>query len=214
LPDRTVPRVAARFVAGLRDIQPQGPYYLGGLSFGGLLAFEMARQLQSSGQDVALLVLMDPVTSWRWSMTKSVRRLRPERGSDLNRVSLTRLLLRGLKRFFTDRYAIATAGIVRRDVMRQGQAIFKVQIRMVRRYALQPYSGRTLVLRTAEWKRFDERDITRSLSGRTRVAMTPGTHMSMLSETNLATMAAIIREEMARVDSPRVLLPRLRHDVD
>jgi hypothetical protein len=85
---------------------------------------------------------------------------------------------------------------------------------MVRRYALQPYSGRTLVLRTAEWKRFDERDITRSLSGRTRVAMTPGTHMSMLSETNLATMAAIIREEMARVDSPRVLLPRLRHDVD
>jgi amino acid adenylation domain-containing protein len=39
--------------------QPQGPYYLGGWSFGGLIAYEMARQLQARKQEVASLILLD-----------------------------------------------------------------------------------------------------------------------------------------------------------
>src|SRR5262249_2379389 len=42
-----------------RALQPHGPYCLGGLSFGGVVAFEMARQLQQSGEQVALLALID-----------------------------------------------------------------------------------------------------------------------------------------------------------
>ena len=38
----------------------EGPYFLGGLCFGGMVAFEMARQLLEQGQEVALLVLLDP----------------------------------------------------------------------------------------------------------------------------------------------------------
>jgi Thioesterase domain len=45
----------------LRAVQPQGPYLLGGFCNGGLLAYEMARQLHEQGQTVDLLVLMDPV---------------------------------------------------------------------------------------------------------------------------------------------------------
>ena len=40
-------------------LQPEGPYFVGGHSSGGLVAFEMARQLRSQGKDVALLVLFD-----------------------------------------------------------------------------------------------------------------------------------------------------------
>lgn len=37
----------------LRSVQPKGPYFLGGWSFGGWVAFEMAQQLQNSGEEVA-----------------------------------------------------------------------------------------------------------------------------------------------------------------
>jgi len=50
---------AARYIEAIREKQPHGPYFLGGWSIGGVLAFEMARQLQSQGQPVALLALMD-----------------------------------------------------------------------------------------------------------------------------------------------------------
>jgi thioesterase domain-containing protein len=54
-----VEALAAHYVAAIRAVQPHGPYRLGGLSFGGLVAFEMAQQLIAAGEDVALLVLFD-----------------------------------------------------------------------------------------------------------------------------------------------------------
>jgi amino acid adenylation domain-containing protein len=55
----TVEEMAAHYVAEIKAFQPRGPYYLGGSSFGGLVAFEMAQQLQSKGDDVALLAFFD-----------------------------------------------------------------------------------------------------------------------------------------------------------
>ncbi|MFP2929327.1 thioesterase domain-containing protein, partial [Pyxidicoccus sp. 3LG] len=43
----------------LRTVQPSGPYFLGGWSLGGVIAYEMARQLRASGETVALLALID-----------------------------------------------------------------------------------------------------------------------------------------------------------
>jgi thioesterase domain-containing protein len=43
----------------VQRIQPEGPYYLGGHSQGGMVAFEMAQQLQRQGQKVALLALCE-----------------------------------------------------------------------------------------------------------------------------------------------------------
>jgi amino acid adenylation domain-containing protein len=51
--------MAAYYIEALRRVQPSGPYYLGGWSFGGLVAFEMAQQLLSSGHQVALLAILD-----------------------------------------------------------------------------------------------------------------------------------------------------------
>jgi len=39
--------MAAYYIKALRTVQPEGPYFLGGWSFGGLVAFEMAQQLLS-----------------------------------------------------------------------------------------------------------------------------------------------------------------------
>lgn len=55
----SVEEMAAHYVRAIGTIQPEGPYYLGGFSAGGLVAFEMARQLQRAGHSVALLSIFD-----------------------------------------------------------------------------------------------------------------------------------------------------------
>ncbi len=51
--------MAAHCIASIRGVQPRGPYYLGGHCFGGIVAFEVARQLWAEGEQVALLALFD-----------------------------------------------------------------------------------------------------------------------------------------------------------
>lgn len=54
-----IAEMVSYYIDQIRQIQPQGPYYLGGLCAGGVLAFEIACQLQAQGQAVALVALID-----------------------------------------------------------------------------------------------------------------------------------------------------------
>jgi thioesterase domain-containing protein len=54
-----VSRLAQLYAAELRGAQPRGPYYLFGYSFGGVVAFEVARELVAQGQRVGLVVMAD-----------------------------------------------------------------------------------------------------------------------------------------------------------
>ena len=56
----SVEKMAAEYVKEICMVQPEGPYFVGGFCFGGLLAFEVARQLREQDQEVALLLLLDP----------------------------------------------------------------------------------------------------------------------------------------------------------
>ncbi len=58
----TLEAMAAAHIKSLRIMQPEGPYLLGGYCNGGLVAYEMARQLHAEGQAVDLLVLINPGT--------------------------------------------------------------------------------------------------------------------------------------------------------
>ena len=51
--------IAAEHIRALREVQPYGPYYLGGHCFGAWVAFEMSQQLQRQGEGVALLAVLD-----------------------------------------------------------------------------------------------------------------------------------------------------------
>jgi len=55
----TIPQFASHYIERIRAIQPNGPYRLFGASFGGLVVYEMALQLQSAGEEVELLALID-----------------------------------------------------------------------------------------------------------------------------------------------------------
>jgi thioesterase domain-containing protein len=58
-PFDSLERMAAHYNDALRAVQPDGPYHLGGWSLGGLVAYEMARQLTAQGQLVATLAVLD-----------------------------------------------------------------------------------------------------------------------------------------------------------
>jgi thioesterase domain-containing protein/acyl carrier protein len=58
-PHQTVEEMAACYLEEIRRVQPSGPYMVGGHSFGGVVAYEMAQQLQRENQRVALLILLD-----------------------------------------------------------------------------------------------------------------------------------------------------------
>ena len=58
-PHETLQEMAASYIELMRQVQPTGPYLLGGWSLGGNLAFEMARQLEVQGERVELLALFD-----------------------------------------------------------------------------------------------------------------------------------------------------------
>ena len=65
--------VAAHYVEEMQRVQPEGPYAIGGYSSGGVVAFEMAQQLRTRGQAVAIIALFDSVavTSGQNKLTRS-----------------------------------------------------------------------------------------------------------------------------------------------
>lgn len=55
----SIEKMAALYKQEIQRVQPHGPYLIGGWSMGGIVAFEMARQLRQASEEIALLVLMD-----------------------------------------------------------------------------------------------------------------------------------------------------------
>jgi tyrocidine synthetase III len=65
--------MAMQYAEIIRSVQPRGPYYLAGWSYGGVIAFEIARQLEAAGEKVEMLMMIDsqfPVTYSRSGYTR------------------------------------------------------------------------------------------------------------------------------------------------
>jgi amino acid adenylation domain-containing protein len=61
IPDLDVGELAREYVAAIRRVEPTGPYRLAGVSFGGVIAYEVARALEAAGERVDVLALLDPI---------------------------------------------------------------------------------------------------------------------------------------------------------
>jgi thioesterase domain-containing protein len=74
--------MAAEYLREVKARQPHGPYHFCGYSFGGLVAFEMARQLSESGDEIGLVGLFDTMMSpLRWPAHSGSRHYSPSLGS-------------------------------------------------------------------------------------------------------------------------------------
>jgi thioesterase domain-containing protein len=95
--------MARDYISAIRSIQPHGPYCLAGHSFGGLVAFEMARSLRSEGEPVGYVGLLDTILHKRyWSIYARV-----DKGLRITREEIGKLSKRPLKD--TVRSALARA---------------------------------------------------------------------------------------------------------
>ena len=57
--EKSVEEIAKQYIKEMKEIQKDGPYYIGGWSFGGIVSFEMARQLVNSGEEVKKLIIIE-----------------------------------------------------------------------------------------------------------------------------------------------------------
>jgi amino acid adenylation domain-containing protein len=75
LPYTRVEDMASHYIREMQTVQPHGPYFISGYSFGGIVAFEIAQQLYRQGEKVAFLAMIDtcrPGYSTRLSLMKRI----------------------------------------------------------------------------------------------------------------------------------------------
>jgi thioesterase domain-containing protein/acyl carrier protein len=203
--DTPIERMAARYVQEIRDVQPDGPYHLCGWSYGGQIAFEMARQLTAAGCAVQLLAILDTgapegvhtfragadqsqllsivVQEWGLQMSgDDVRRLEPA----------TRLETLATRLREQHGLAFATARWLDERVER-----FQARLRALEAYRPGPYAGDILLLRAAQTGIDDDvaadypDDPTmgwRTLSTGVAVHVVPGSHATMAEEPHVASV--------------------------
>jgi thioesterase domain-containing protein len=89
--------MAASYIEMIQTVEPEGPYLLGGLCHAGLIAFEMARQLDANGHTVTLVTMIGPPAwnppHWRWLKDAAAAVVRVA-GGDADRATDVFLALR------------------------------------------------------------------------------------------------------------------------
>jgi amino acid adenylation domain-containing protein len=115
-PTWRIEAMAARHVAELRKVQPCGPYRLAGFCVGGIIAFEMARQLQAAGETVERLIVVDSsATNARLSFARPLLPLVPGRTAR-SRLERQAAIMKRLRR-----YDVRLRQVVRLDTSQQFQ---------------------------------------------------------------------------------------------
>jgi amino acid adenylation domain-containing protein len=161
--------IAAECLRDVRAVQPKGPYYLVGACMGGVVAYEMAQQLRTAGEDIALLALIE---TWP-PMPTTVLSLQPSpRGRasakirfilerlQLYRTTLTQLHGRQRLRYLADRFKLCMEIVARRDLFRGSRSEFylslvrETNLRAFQLYKPCAYSG-PVVLFCAEGREVD-----------------------------------------------------------
>jgi thioesterase domain-containing protein/acyl carrier protein len=198
--------IAARFVEHLVAAQPDDRYYLGGYSFGGRLAFEMARQLDAVGRRVAFLGLIDTygpgypplLPPWRrfWSHLRAAAD--PDRQQ--RRRYLRERLMRVGERFkgLTNRLPVSpfVPDYIRDD--------FHYHRWLSVRYAPAAYAGRLTLFRASAVPPVVGTDFSdpylgwgRLAAGGVEVRPVPGDHLSPLGEPHVGALALSLRACLA-----------------
>ncbi|HVT18829.1 MAG TPA: amino acid adenylation domain-containing protein, partial [Thermoanaerobaculia bacterium] len=214
----TIEEMAAHYLQCIKELQPEGPYDLGGWSLGGVVAFEMARQLEGRGETVELLALIDSFAPGCEG--------RPERVTDGELVGLfahdlarrldgaPRVSLPDLARLTADDALRRLAAEAERlgllppwlldGALERRFAVFQTNYRALERYTGGPCAAPLIVFKAAEpligaarpepdlgWGRLTRRPV--------EVREVVGNHYTLLEEHHVDTLASLLRERLVTV---------------
>ncbi|HEX8921435.1 MAG TPA: amino acid adenylation domain-containing protein [Pyrinomonadaceae bacterium] len=208
-----IEEMASQYLAELRTVQTVGPYFLGGWSFGGLVAFEMARQLQAQAQEVALLALIDTKIPTPQDSMKRIDEvvLMSNFAADLGltlehlEVSLDELLRREPDQQLAYVLEIAReANILPPDLdlsdVRRLYQVFKANVRAMQSYRPTPAECRVTLFQAVESPASNRQETARgwdelALAG-VEIHTVPGNHFDMVREPHVQTLAESLRSCM------------------
>ncbi|HEX2189521.1 MAG TPA: amino acid adenylation domain-containing protein, partial [Longimicrobiaceae bacterium] len=218
--------LADLYARAVREVQPHGPYALGGWSLGAAVALETARRLRAQGEEVDALVLLDPTTAVR----------HPE-GSDgaASLEDTLRAMLGGRLPAGHDEETFRALGADGRLALLQAEAVAAgalpagldperlgrllrvraAHLRALRGWHPEPYDGSALLLeaeeRPASGPRGDRRIDWRWLcAGGLEVRPAPGDHYTLLREPHVGTVAGLLARYLDRVEGARENEPPAR----
>lgn len=193
--------LAAYYVKEVRKIQPEGPYNFLGYSYGGFVAFEMARQLQMANQKVELLGMLDtpvwrhPVQEEHQTLRKAVRQIMAVWTPFFHRLRpcTPMEIFDGIKStILRTFYTFATAnGMV---IPPQLRSVYHINSFAAVNYVPKPYDGVITMLRASREK--GPRDLGWGMFSTqpVRVFEIPGAHLQVLSNENLPRVVKSLRE--------------------
>nr|WP_223759268.1 non-ribosomal peptide synthase/polyketide synthase [Myxococcus sp. RHSTA-1-4] len=209
----SVEEMAARYLEAVREVQPEGPYLLGGWSMGGRVAYEMARQLEARGEKVGLLVIVDARGREEAHAEEQEVEVVLEFASHLSRLSAIHpRAAEVLEHVDAVELAAVLDGKPGADSGLDEEAcaelralweMFSRNRRASRRYVPQSFDGSLVVLRAAEGPADVEEDLGwRGLArGGVEVREVPGDHYSLVAVPQVERLAEVLRTLLARARS-------------
>lgn len=233
-----IEEMAAHYIEEMRVLQPEGPYYLGGSSFGGLIAFEMAHQLRAQGQQVGLLALFDTYAPGFSNSSPESRSLRHQVHSLMQRVDLhvgNLLLLEteGKLRYAREK-AMLVKGRLKWSIKKrikklrtrfsrstvnsapgEGQQEMDVALQPLREYVPQIYPGHVTLFRASKRPECDDdRDLGwGKLAEGVEIHEIPGYHGSIVMEPRVRILAEELQACLAQAQGSTSVNGRSsRHD--
>lgn len=211
-PLTSIEAMAAHYLDEIQTVQPQGPYWLLGFSFGGYVAYEMARQLLARGESVAILALLDtsaPVLpgNLRPSKWQSVR----VHAGNLRRLSIgerwSYVTDRLIYHFHSDdnRDFLTKTLYDPEDLTPQLLAVLEANLQASDDYTAKPYPGKITLLRCEvqelEYYLYPDLGWT-PLVDSLEIQPIPGPHYTMLKEPRVREIARILQQCLDRVTDP------------
>ncbi len=205
VPHTRIEDMAALYIREIRSLQPYGPYHLAGASMGGMIAFEMARQLVARGERVGLVALFDSVGEFERRPLPAKDRLRLHtrnlRVLDFS-ARLAYLVNRMLDRLNRFMYGVVIrSGLPLPPFMRSMKHI-SYQAAVL--YHPRPYSGKVTLFRATQ--RPPGADVgvflgwDRVALGGMEVHEVPGTHVTLLKEPGVRVLAEELKQCLSRVE--------------
>jgi amino acid adenylation domain-containing protein len=216
--------MAAHYIEEMRRQQPQGPYRLGGWSLGGVVAFEMARQLREQGDEIALLVILDSVpdltaeaagfqtdVDFLLDMAGYVESLWG-RSLGLTRADLESLDSEAQMEVFAERLRGADflppgAGV---EQLARILRVYKANANAAGFYEPRPYPGGLTLIRAADMPPVPEGPLSepdlgwgRVVEGPVEVLPVPGQHLTILAEPYVEGLARELERCLSRAEETR-----------
>jgi thioesterase domain-containing protein len=213
-PHDSVPDMALSYLGEIREQQPRGPYLLGGYSAGGIVAFEIARQLTTQGERVALLALLDSmhpsVRARPLGFGERVARFRHERSTYVGEV------IRRRRSEWRRSWALLSIRLHKARGVPIPFALRELYLlenfrRIVRAYSSGPWSGRATLFRAAATPRlYPEAGPTygweRHVRGGVEVVALPGDHHTLLLGPNAGPLARSLAHTIERATGGELTL--------